>query len=104
MDLCFPSKLGSILKEKNLLPYGSKFFPLKVDPNFRKGFIVHWEANRKSQKLLVFEKIVIKHGGSCSHFNVEVQNGLIDVGTYGAGVKADESSLFTLILIECPNI
>ena len=75
MDLCFPSKLGSILKEKNLLPYGSKFFSFKVDPNFRKGFIVHWEANRKSQKLLVFEKMVIKHGGSCSHFNIEVQNG-----------------------------
>ena len=28
---CFPSEKGSTLKEKNLLPMGSKFFPIRVD-------------------------------------------------------------------------
>ena len=26
-----PSEMGSTLKEKNLLPFGSKFFPFRVD-------------------------------------------------------------------------
>ena len=32
-------KIGSTLKGKNLLPFGSKFFPLKVDPIEKKGKI-----------------------------------------------------------------
>ena len=52
---CLPSKKGFTLKGKNLPPPpppppGSKFFPLRAEPLFRKG-LACLKANRKSQKL-----------------------------------------------------
>ena len=55
--------VGSILKEKNLLLW-SKFFSLRVDPFGR--VLLPREANRKSQRLSPFVRMVVK-GGRCSH-------------------------------------
>ena len=44
------SKNGSILKEKNLLPRGSKFFPFRVDP-FQKELHVE-ESNQEIMKVV----------------------------------------------------
>ena len=46
---CFPSEKWSTLKGKNLLPWGSKFFPFRVDHFLGGGpFLVRSKANRKS--------------------------------------------------------
>ena len=49
-------KKGSTLKGKNLLPFGAKFFPFRVDPFFRRG-LVSKKANRKSTKLFPMLKM-----------------------------------------------
>ena len=37
---CLPSEKGSVLKGKNLLPWGSKFLPFRTDP-FSEGHGMH---------------------------------------------------------------
>ena len=49
-----PSEKGSTLKEKNFAPFGSKFFPFRVEP-FSEWVGVHGK-NRKSQKLSSMHK------------------------------------------------
>ena len=52
--ILFPSKKGSTVNGKNLL-HGSKFFPFRVDPFFRRGLVCR-KRNIKSNKLIPFQK------------------------------------------------
>ena len=58
---CFPFKLGSSHKEKNLLPL-EQIHSFKSRPHFRKP-LFYRKANRKSQKLSPFENMAEKDGG-----------------------------------------
>ena len=46
---CLPAEKGSILKGKNLLPFGSKFLPFRVDL-LRMGLVCR-KTNMKLQRL-----------------------------------------------------
>ena len=62
---CLSTQFGSTLKGKNLLLREQILF-FKSRADFRKAFLLK-EANRKSQMLSPFIKMVEKHGGVPIH-------------------------------------
>ena len=67
---------GSILKER-ISFHRSKVFPLRVDPILKKNAALSRKANRKSQKLFPFGKMIENHRGVLIHLNVSVHGNAI---------------------------
>ena len=68
------------MKEKNLLPIGSKFFSFTADP-FQKGFHTH----KSKQEVL---KVVSFINNSTKSFRcIHLRNGYIDMGGEGNSVN-----------------
>ena len=62
-SFCFPAGKGSSLKGKNLLPFGSRFFPFRVD-SFQKGL----GLQERKQKVVSLAKMTKNFPSASSPF------------------------------------